>query len=197
MSIEEEYKKLSNPIMYYRILGPNHHVDLLGFHRSVNIFELMHLIKSEEKDRLEWREEFRKVDDDWVIDEAKRSERNIKLVKEVIPDQYVSYIPLRKLNNHAKPAKVISSKYPWKRLAKSIEKGFERPLVVEMSNRGFVIVEGKHRSAAATLIEPFNPDFLIPCLVVILDKEYTAKMWKQPHPFPFGGENSFKKFDRK
>jgi len=52
-------------------------------------------------------------------------------------------------------------------------------------------------SGAVTLIEPFNPEFIIPCLTVTLDKGCTVKMWKQLHPHSFEKEYGFKKFERK
>ena len=197
MNIEEEYKKLLNPILYYRIVGPHYHEQLMGFSRPANIFELMYLVISEENRDL-WRKDFKESGNEWVFD--KEVNRDTKLAEEVIPKEYISYIPLKKISNHNKPMKVtdfMSKKYPWKRLAKSIMKGFERPLIIQrLEPLGFIVVEGKHRAAAATIIEPFNPDFVLPCLIVVLNKAYTVKMWKKPHPHPLS-EEGMKQFERK
>ena len=195
MNIEKKYKTLMNPIMYYKVIGPGHHKELMGCSRPVNMFELMHRVNSEGSKLNNWKEDF----EGGVF---KGSNREVKLAHDVVPKKFISYVPIKKFAQGSKPlnTKIVESdKYPWRMLAKSIENvGFESLLIVDMTDRGdLVVIEGKHRVAASTLIEPFNPEFIIPCLVISLDRSYTIKMWKQPHPYPLSGDGKYKKFDRK
>lgn len=162
MEVREKYKKLLNPILYWWIVGPGFHRELLGFSRPCNMFELMYLVGSE------------------------ACGNNFEKVK--LDSHYLSYISLKRLSI-TKPMTVASftaTKYPWLKLADSIKKeGFKCPLIVELTNtEGFVVTEGKHRFGAASLVEPFDPSLKLPCLMVKRDELYTAKMYKQPHPHP-------------
>ncbi|RLI35822.1 hypothetical protein DRO66_06820 [Candidatus Bathyarchaeota archaeon] len=151
----------SNPIIYYKIVGPGFHRELLGFSRPANVFELMGLIGSEAK-----HENFQKVR---------------------LDDHYLSYLTLKQLGLNF-PHKVTGNeKYPWFKLVDSIkEDGLICPLIVEMTGlNGYMVFEGKHRFAAISLIEPFDSGVEIPCLVTKTDELYTVKMFKQEHPNPF------------
>ena len=161
MEARESYKQMSNPILYYRIVGPGFHRELFGFSRSVNAFELMGLIGSEPK------------------------HENYQKVK--LDDYYLSFLSLARLGL-TKPHKVTGKeKYPWYKLADSIEEiGHICPLIVEITNpHGYLVLEGKHRFAATSLIEPFDKNRKLPCLLTKRDELYSVKMWKQKHPNPF------------
>ena len=171
MDAREKYRSLFNPILYWKIVGPGFHRELLGFSRPCNMFELIHLVGSEACS-----DNFQKVE---------------------LDDLYISYLPLKRLRI-TKPMQVtefMNTKYPWFKLAESIkEEGFKCALIVEVTNNhGFVVVEGKHRFGAASLVVPFNPSLKLPCLIVSRDELYTAKMFKQPHPHPLtpAGTKSF------
>ena len=150
-----------NPILYWQIVGPGFHEELLGFSRSCNMFELMHLIGSE------------KCGD------------NFEKVK--LDDRYLSHLSLKTLgiSKPMKVAKAMAAKYPWFKLAESLGKeGFRCPLIAEKCDHGFKVIEGKHRFGASSLIEPFDVNRKLPCLVIVRDELYTKKMFKRPHPHP-------------
>ena len=114
-----------------------------------------------------------------------------------LDDHYISRIPLRKFTSFNKKKARITPKmaelYPWYQLADSIkEEGFRIPVIAALIGEALYPVEGKHRVAAASLIEPYDPDFLIPCVLTAVDPIYTCKMYKKPHPDPFD-ETGFKK----
>lgn len=174
MSILEKYAALPNPLMYYRLAVPAFHRELFGSSKPRNEFELMHLVGSE------------------------KGQDNFQKVK--IDSHYLAYIPLKKFNINA-PLKITqlgASKYPWYSLVVSIKKeGFKSPLIVRMLDNGSLLtVEGKHRLAASGMMEPFNPDFKLPSLLIVLDMAYTIKMFKKKHPYPFN-ESGFKIFGAK
>lgn len=163
--MRETYYKLINPILYYRIVGPGFHRELLGFSRPCNSFELMYLVGSE-----------------WKSDNFEKAK---------LDDHYLSYISLRRFGV-TKPMKINpeACKYNWTKLVDSIqEEGVKTPLIAEVTDEGgFIVIEGKHRFGAASLIKPFNLDFKLPCLLIARDIFYTAKMWKQRHPNAFTSE---------
>jgi len=168
--MRETYYKLISPILYYRIIGPGFHRELLGFSRSCNSFELMYLVGSE------------------------RTSDNFEQVK--LDDHYLSHISLRRFGI-TKPMVINTKecKYNWAKLVDSMQEvGIKSPLIVEATNGGgFIVTEGKHRFGAATLVEPFNLDYTLPCLLVARDICYTAEMWKQKHPnaFASGGFSNY------
>jgi len=163
--MRETYYKLISPILYYRIIGPGFHRELLGFSRSCNSFELMYLVGSE-----------------WKTDTFEK----VKL-----DDHYLSHISLKRFGI-TKPMAINPEvcKYDWVNLANSMQEvGVKSPLIVELTKEGgFIVTEGKHRFGAASLIKPFNLDFKLPCLLVARDIFYTVKMWKQRHPNPVDSE---------
>ena len=68
--------------------------------------------------------------------------------------------------------------YEWDALIKSVQKqGIIVPIVAERhffkNEERYLLIEGRHRVAAATFIEPFNPNLLIPAIVVDKDLPYT------------------------
>lgn len=162
MDAREKYRSLSNPIPYWKIIGPGFHRELLGFPRPCNMFELMYLVGSEACDS--------------------------NFQKRKLDDHYLCYISLKRLNM-TKPmilTDFMKTKYPWAKLTESIKKeGIKCALIVELTDMNkLVVIEGKHRFGAASLVESFNLNLKIPCLIVKKDELYTAKMYKQKHPHP-------------
>lgn len=153
----------NNNIIYFRV--PFFHRELFGTSTPCNTFQLM-----------------------WLLG----SEKNMPhYEKAEVPEHCICHIPLCRVNGVGKgPMKLTEGmkiSYPWENLAKSIEEeGIRVPVIAEIlpNGSGYIIIEGKHRVPACTLIKPFNPDFLIPCITVIRDIRYTVKMHKKPHPDP-------------
>jgi len=151
----------NNNIVYFRV--PFFHKELFGTSKPCNSFQLM-----------------------WLLG----SERNMKhYEKAEVPEHCICHIPVGRFNGIGKgPMKLtkeMNENYPWLELAKSIkEEGFRVPVVAELQAEGFLTIEGRHRVAACTLIEPFDPNFPVPCIVVVRDPFYTVKMYKQRHPDP-------------
>jgi len=77
--------------------------------------------------------------------------------------------------------KKMKQLYQWDALIKSIqEKGVIVPIVIERyiykKRERYLVLEGRHRLAAAMFIEPFNPELLISSIIVDRDWAYTEYM---------------------
>lgn len=158
-----------NPLLYYKVICPVVHMDLLGFTRPCNIFELMHLVGSEKGC-----ENFENGDYDASC---------------------VSYIPLRRLISHKiKLNDAMLEQYPWMKLAESIkEEGIRIPIIaMDSGDYKYLPIEGRHRVGAASIA--YYPDFdvKIPTIIVKIDEIYTTKMYKQKHPNPMENEGFIK-----
>lgn len=170
INLMDNLKKI-NPLYYYRIVGPIAHRNLLGFTRPCNIFELMHLVGSEKDDP-----NFEKADYD-------RS--------------FISFIPLKRLaSSKLILTEDMSLNYPWIKLSESIrDNGVKIPIIAnDIGHYRYIPIEGRHRIGASTLV--FDFEFKIPSVIVKVDKFYTFKMYKKPHPYPLS-EEGFRKFNKK
>ncbi len=97
-----------------------------------------------------------------------------------IPKEFLTYIPLNKffnlLDDNGKLTKFKltdeqKANFDWDKLVESIEaRGFLTPIIAveieEGGKRYYKALEGKHRLTAATMIEPLNPKYPIPCVMV-------------------------------
>lgn len=153
------------PIAYFRVV--NYHKDLFCSEIPVNLWQLMALVGTE-------------------IPKDNYTER--------IPNKYLTFLKLKDFanikNNIVSVTDKMKSTYRWEMLAESIKTyGFICPVIVEQMHMPygveFIVLEGKHRVAATTLIKPHNPDFIVPCLLVEKDVNYTIFMENKPHPNPF------------
>lgn len=169
MTAEEARNFIRNGVVsYHRIVF--FHKDLMGFSRPCSIFELMYLLGSEK---------------------GSAENPNPRFEKVKLDDHYISHIPLKRFvtikDGGATITKEMAEDYPWFDLAKSLEEeGFRIPVLAAIipGEDGLFVIEGKHRATAASLIKPYNPDFLIPCILTVIDTFYTCKMFKQRHPDP-------------
>lgn len=162
-----------NPLLYYKVVCPVVHINLMGFTRPCNIFELMYLLGSEKG----W-ENFENGDYDYSC---------------------ISYIPLRRLTSRKiKLNDAMLKQYPWIKLAESIkEEGIRTPIIaMDVGDFKYLPIEGRHRVGASSIA--YYPDFdiKIPAIVVKIDEIYTIKMYKQKHPYPCNKEG-FKLFKNK
>ena len=165
----------NNNILYFRV--PFFHRELFGTSKPCNSFQLM-----------------------WLLG----SERNMAhYEKAEVPEHCICHVPLHRINGIGKGPMPLTEErkngYPWISLAESIrEEGMRVPAIIEIlpNGAGFLTIEGKHRVAACTLIEPFDPDFLVPCITVVRDIRYTVKMHKQRHPDPLD-PTGYKVYDNK
>jgi len=163
MNYQEMLKHAANNhcISYFRM--PVFHRELFGT-KPCNLFQLMWLVGSESN-----------------MTHYEKAE---------IPERYISQIPLgRFLGAGKRPMELTEARiregYPWLELAKSIkEEGFRVPVIAEMQTDGYLALEGRHRVAACSLIEPFDLNFLVHAIVVVRDPFYTTKMFRKPHPDP-------------
>jgi len=157
-------KDKSNPVLYFRIV--DYHRRLLGDDISVNIWQLMDLVGSE------------------VV---------LKNYEKRIPDGCLTHIKIRDFgfSKLFEPTEAEKDGYPWVELAESIEKnGIVVPVIAERFVKGrggyaYRMLEGKHRVPAATMIKPFDPDRLVPCLMVEYDPKRTYECRHVPrgqHP---------------
>jgi len=156
----KKFIKEVNLIRYFKILGPGFHYDIMGVKHASNLFEIMYLLGSEKGSN-----NFQKV---------------------VIDDYYISYIPLGKIiNNKLNIEYLMLLIYPWYKLANSIKnEGMKSPVILERNNDKFIVLEGRHRIGSSSLIEPYDKERKIPCLVVSIDEIYTLRMFKKSHPNP-------------
>ena len=167
-----DFIRKHNPIIYYRVRY--FHEELFDDSVSVNIHQLMFLVGSEAK-----APNFQKVE---------------------LPDHCICHIRLRNLGHKKKVniTKEMAKNYPWFKLALSLKcENFKSLVIAEwLGIDKYFAVEGKHRVAACTLIEPLDLNFLVPAVVVEKDYKYTRKMFKQPHPSPLS-RDGFIKHDTK
>ena len=99
-----------------------------------------------------------------------------------VDKKYFTYIRLCDfLGRESRPKKLFTpdmkAHYPWDNLVQSIkENGIIAPCIAErVFDKGilkYYVVEGKHRLTAALFVEPFNPDMLVPTIIVDRDMEY-------------------------
>jgi len=164
MTEAEAFVERNNAIRYFKIIPC--HEEFIGFERPCNIWEIMYRIGSERADK-------------------KRFEK-VKIDK-----RFITYVPMSFFGQVRKGGMVVTpamaKKYPWFELAKSLEEeGFRIPLVVERGT--YTVLEGKHRIGAVSLIKPYDPDRLIPSILVEEDPVYSAMMFGGKHPYPLHGK---------
>lgn len=137
------YKK-NREVDYYRLTKG--HRELIGTNEPLNIWQLMNLVGTEIP---------------------------VERYQKRIPEEFISYIPLNKFpgeNKHSfVPTEEQKRKYPWDSLAASIKnRGFVIPIIAEKikDQDMYLKLEGSHRLAAVAMQEPYDPEYLIPCVVV-------------------------------
>lgn len=146
-------------IIYYNIV--NYHKEICKNDIPVDIYQLQDIAGCEVS-----LEEYK----------AKLSDKHITYLK-LCDYQQIGNEPIVHIDDEMK------KQYPWEELAESIKKiGVIVPLITlrykekEKEKFYYVTIEGKHRAFAAGLIKPFNPDLLLPNLIVEEDIEYTLMM---------------------
>lgn len=168
------FMRAHNPILYYRVCL--FHEDLVGSSKSCNMFELMYLSGSE------------------------KSYNNFEQVK--LDSRYISYLPLSCFPVTIRGTRITESMnktYPWYKLAMSIiSEGLRTPLIVQTfdSTNKVRVIEGKHRIGAIGMIKPYDPDYIIPSIAIVLDPIYTVSMYKKSHPDP-ATQSGFRKMESK
>ena len=145
-------------LYYYRIY--KFHKELFKNNIPVNIRQILQLIGSE------------------VL--------SLDLYVPKINKDYLIHIKLNSCMGYEKKAstpytKTMKQLYQWDALIKSVqERGIVVPIVAERhffkNEERYLLIEGRHRVAAATFIEPFNPELLIPSIIVDRDWAYTEYM---------------------
>lgn len=159
-------------VRYFRVV--NHHERLFGDSAPVNLFQLMFLIGSESEN---WK-------------------KSVQEYKERIPKECITYIKLRDLFNCDKPTEITDESrlsYNWSELVDSVQSiGIKMPIIVlrRINNDkiSYVALEGRHRMVACSLVEPFDPDYQIPTIVVDEDKECAQSMIGNKHKNSFVGD---------
>jgi len=158
-----KFVERNNPVRYFKVIP--YHKEFMGFERPCNIWEMTHRMGSERVS-----EYFEKVK---------------------IEKRFITYVPL----SFFQQVKVggmnvtpeMARNYPWFELAKSLEEeGFRIPIIAECES--YVVIEGKHRIGAVSLIQPYDPDMLIPTILVKEDPVYSAMMFGKKHPYPLHGK---------
>lgn len=166
---------MPNKIFYFTVI--DHHARLFPDHKFVNMWQLMHCVGSEvagKKVQLE----------DYV---------------ETLPLDCISWITLREAIRATKPMNLtedMKNHYKWIELRNSIqEHGLKIPLIVERKsgkNRDeYIVWEGKHRVAACTLLEPFNAEYKVPCLLIERNDAQTELMIGQKHINPLSSSGVY------
>lgn len=145
-------------IPYYRL--EKFHTEICGNDAPVNIRQLLKLVGGEAKYKME---DINKID-----------------------DKYIDKIPLHEFYGcrypHTEPLTELDKvKYQWEKLELSIQRdGIKIPLIVQRiivkNIEYYQTLEGHHRLQTIVLMKPFNPDRLIPVLVVKQDMKYTEYM---------------------
>ena len=158
---------IETEVRYYRIV--KFHDELVEDGQSVNIWQLMHLVGTEIP---------------------------IYKYKPKLDKKYITMLRIRDIGNLNKRTPVLTKamvdKYPWYELAESIKtEGMKVPAIVEKlpNSDYYTTLEGKHRTFATTLIEPFDENYLIPCFVVERDFKYTKFMAGKDHINPLKENN--------
>lgn len=128
-------------LFYYRIY--KFHRELFKNDIPVNIRQILHLIGSE------------------VL--------SLNLYVPKINKDYLIYLKLKSCIGYENKAstpytKTMKQLYQWDSLIKSVqEQGIIVPIVAERyffkNEERYLLIEGRHRVAAATFIEPFNPTY--------------------------------------
>ena len=143
-----------NEVLYYRIV--DYHEEITGDGKPLTIEQLMNLVGTE----ISLSEYLKKEDK--------------------IDKKYIPYVKIHNFVNVGENVNIDAvimhtskslQKYPWQKLADSLkENGMFVPVIAEKLVRGnrisYQVLEGKHRVTATLLIEPYDKDTLIPCLVV-------------------------------
>jgi len=158
-----KFVERNNPVRYFKVIP--YHKEFIGFDRPCNIWELTHRMGSE------------KISEDF---------EKIK-----IDSKFITYVPLLFFGQVREGGMIVTpamaKNYPWYELASSIKKeGFRIPLVVECGT--YIVIEGKHRIGAVSLIKPYNPDRLIPTILIKEDAVYSKMMFGRRHPYPLHGK---------
>lgn len=117
--------------------------------------------------------------------------------KQYFTNKYITFLKLSDINQVGnKPAQVdvnAITRYNWTKLLHSVEQdGIRQPIIAEQRFvehqkqiiKTYIALEGKHRIAVASMIKPYNPDFIIPCILVEQDSDYTNFMQHKVHPNP-------------
>ncbi len=124
------------------------------------------------------------------LQEVVGTEVALKDFKKGLSSKYLTYVKLGDVIGCEKPATHINDEmkksYPWVALVQSIKEiGIKVPVLLERifikEKNYYLALEGKHRLTAATIIKPFNPDMLIPSVIVDRDNVYTDRMYKKKH----------------
>jgi SAM-dependent methyltransferase len=110
----------------------------------------------------------------WQLLNIVGTEIPIEKYKPRVPEEYLSYIPLGRLNVGMEPFdynQLEIGDYPWNSLVQSIKlRGFLVPVIVLETADGFrnvyTVMEGKHRTTALAARDIYDPDFKVPCVVV-------------------------------
>jgi len=116
----------------------------------------------------------------WQLMDIVGTEIPIESYSQKISSSFITEIPLNKfpsLKNHLggfarlKVTDEMQEVYDWKSLIESIDvRGFLTPIIVEEilvdGVKQYIALEGRHRLSAATAIESFTLESLIPCVVV-------------------------------
>jgi len=162
-------------IQYFDIV--NYHKQITGYNIPLNVREIIDMMGSEylSVDKIE----------------------DIDLYEAKLPKEYITYIPLIKfldVHNNAR-LKTEKSYYKWLVLEKSIDKeGIKFPILVALDPQGtsdkYFVIEGKHRFAALTMTRQVNAHYLVPCLLLKENIEYTDYMFgAQHHSIKYRGKN--------
>lgn len=150
-------------ILYYRIV--DYHEALVGHDVSLNIFQLLGLLKSEPRD----------LDPMPTID-----------------NKYFTYIKMGSLarmkDGPTSPIdELVKQSYPWLDLIDSVRRlGIVIPILVTkivIDKRDYyVTLEGRHRLLACAHVVKFDQEHSVPSLVVDKDEAYTEIMHGKEHP---------------
>lgn len=175
-----KYSRKNDCVLYYDVV--KWHKEVFGNNIPVNVWQLMHITGTESTS--------------FVSPQASAVAPDVDL-----PKKYISSVKLYEFGVYNKGSIANKGKYPWEKLINSINKeGLKKPILAERFINGEKITyrafEGKHRLRAFSLLEPFDKNRLVPCLIVDYNEEYSKKMFLQSHPNPLSS-NGFHKSERR